>query len=196
MISGRREGNGYAVALHGLETLPATVLQAAQVGLERGLLVAVGIVQHDFLSGPRPKHLDVRTTRLRNSISSKVTSTGNRITGQIGTNVPYARFHELGFRGTVNVSAHTRVLGVHDEKGNAVDRRKVLKEANGTVIGFGETWKRAASREKQGTASFQYVKAHTRKVNYSGRPFLRPGLEKAFPLILQEIKVELDKVTA
>ncbi len=195
MIDPRIESKGFAVVLKGVETLPEKALQAASVGLARGLLVTVGIVQHDFLSGPRPKNLDVRTTRLRNSISSKVTNDGKRVVGQIGTNVPYARFHELGFRGTVNVSAHTRVLENQDEDGLDHDRRKILKDASGSVIGFAESRKRVAGRAKSGVSIFQHVRAHTRKLNYAGRPFLKPGLEKGFPLILQEIKAELATVT-
>lgn len=54
--------------------------------------------------------LNVRTGRLRRSITQKVVSTPSRITGIVGTNVEYARAHELGFNGQVSVKAHLRQI--------------------------------------------------------------------------------------
>lgn len=54
--------------------------------------------------------LNVRTGRLRRSINQKVTKTPNAITGIVGTNVKYARAHELGFNGEVSVKAHLRQI--------------------------------------------------------------------------------------
>lgn len=54
--------------------------------------------------------LNVRTGRLRRSITYVVNKTPSRITGIVGTNVEYARAHELGFSGEVSVKAHLREI--------------------------------------------------------------------------------------
>ena len=54
--------------------------------------------------------LNVRTGRLWRSITYKVIKTPSRITGIVGTNVEYARIHELGFHGQVSVKAHLREI--------------------------------------------------------------------------------------
>lgn len=54
--------------------------------------------------------LNVRTGRLRRSITQKVVNTPSQITGIVGTNVEYARAHELGFNGQVSVKAHLRQI--------------------------------------------------------------------------------------
>lgn len=64
-------------------------------------------VQKDKLSG---QVLNVRSGRLRRSISSKVSVGGNMVTGIAGTNVEYARKHEYGFDGIEHVSAHLRLI--------------------------------------------------------------------------------------
>lgn len=50
-------------------------------------------VQGDKLSG---QVLNTRTNVLRASINAKTTAYKNSITGQVGTNVKYARIHEYG----------------------------------------------------------------------------------------------------
>ncbi|WP_026470034.1 hypothetical protein [Alkanindiges illinoisensis] len=54
--------------------------------------------------------LNVRTGRLRRSITQKVVNTPSQITGIVGTNVEYARAHEIGFNGQVSVKAHLRQI--------------------------------------------------------------------------------------
>lgn len=56
--------------------------------------------------------LHVRTGRLRRSINRRMAETATSITGQVGTNVSYARIHEYGFTGVVNVRAHLRLQSV------------------------------------------------------------------------------------
>jgi phage gpG-like protein len=67
-------------------------------------------IKKDYLSGPRPERLGVRTGRLRSSIAARVSVQGQDIVIQVGTNVEYAATHEFGFRGIVNVPAHDRVV--------------------------------------------------------------------------------------
>lgn len=54
--------------------------------------------------------LNVRTGRLRRSISYKVEQQGDEIYGLVGTNVEYARRHEFGMTGDEKVRAHMRTI--------------------------------------------------------------------------------------
>ena len=56
--------------------------------------------------------LHVRTGRLRRSINSRVEEDGASVYGFVGTNVAYGKRHELGFSGTENVKAHSRLMTV------------------------------------------------------------------------------------
>ena len=56
--------------------------------------------------------LHVRTGRLRRSINSRVEEDGARVYGFVGTNVVYGQRHEMGFSGTENVKAHSRLMTV------------------------------------------------------------------------------------
>jgi phage gpG-like protein len=111
----------------------------------------------------------VDTGRLRRSIRITSISTGS-VT--VGTDVPYARAHNEGFRGTVNVKAHTR--------------NKYGKEKTGS----GKFTKKGVERMKtvQKISGTGQVKAHTRKVNLPKRQFLgldSPYLQKQLQRRLQ-----------
>jgi phage gpG-like protein len=54
--------------------------------------------------------LNVRTGRLRNSIKYNVSSNSNQVIGIVSTNVVYARIHEYGSKGSVNVNGFTRKI--------------------------------------------------------------------------------------
>lgn len=65
--------------------------------LNKSALNLTAWVKRKRLSGPRPKFLGVVSGRLRSSIGIvKATKAGNIYTSKIGTNVSYARKHELG----------------------------------------------------------------------------------------------------
>lgn len=54
-------------------------------------------VKLEKLSGPGTGQvLNVRTGRLRRSITQRITDSGREISGVVGTNVEYAKFHEFG----------------------------------------------------------------------------------------------------
>jgi phage gpG-like protein len=53
-------------------------------------------IQKDFLSGPNPEKLKVRSNRLRSSIRFQVQSSGDKFALIMGTDVPYAAIHEFG----------------------------------------------------------------------------------------------------
>lgn len=54
-------------------------------------------VKLEKLSGPgKDQVLNVRTGRLRRSITQRITDNGRQVRGIVGTNVEYAKFHEFG----------------------------------------------------------------------------------------------------
>lgn len=92
----------------------AGYLHAAGTRLGQGLTTSVGRltlklltrVKADKLSG---QVLQVRTGRLRRSINQRIDGAGTtHVSGTVGTNVSYARAHELGFKGTVPVRESLR----------------------------------------------------------------------------------------
>lgn len=95
----------------------------------------------------------VDTGRLRRSIRITKVSQGN-VT--IGTDVPYAKAHNEGFRGTVQVKAHKR--------------NKYTKSR----VGTGKLTKTGKERTKtiSTVSGSSMVKAHTRKVNIVQRRFM------------------------
>ncbi len=192
MISASITERNFAVAVRSLQTLDLRVLQAAARGLQRGLEHTVTVIQREYLSGPRPEKLDARTTRLRGSITSEVTQNDKGVTGRVGTNIKYGAFHEFGFIGSITVRAHTRFFSAFNTAGVRVTpTRRVRLDRAGNFIGFKESTVAAAQREGHPFVFTQQVKAYTRKINYKGRPFVRPALEKSLPVIQREIEKEL-----
>lgn len=172
---------------------------AAQRGLNRGLQSAVAVAGTQFLTGPRPTKLGVRSGRLRGSLAFEITTASSgdstSLVGRMGSNLKYAAFHEFGFHGVENVKAHSRVLSQHDAKGNPTDtRRPLIDRDSGKVIGFNKSRKSSASSQKSGFVTFGHVRAHSRRINYSGRPFIKPALEKSLPVIEREINSEIAKL--
>jgi len=64
-------------------------------------------VKESKLSG---QSLNVKTGRLRRSINAKVAEDNGQIVGSVGTNVEYARIHELGSTKDQQVRAHMRTI--------------------------------------------------------------------------------------
>lgn len=106
--------------------------------------------------------------RLRRSI--RITQITNGIV-KIGTDVPYAKAHNNGFKGIVNVPAHTR--------------NKYTKERLGTGR-FTKTGKER-TRLVIRAAGATTVKAHTKRVNLPARKFMgnSPYLTTQLKRILQ-----------
>jgi len=110
----------------------------------------------------------VQSARLKRSI--RITRISG-LTATIGTDVPYARAHNEGFKGTVSVKAHTR---------NRFSKEK---------IGSGKFTKKGKERMKtiQRISGSGEVQAHTRRVNLPRRQFIgrSPVLEKQMQRKLQ-----------
>lgn len=85
----------------------ARVPHTLAAGMREGILLMVRDVIVNRLSG---QYLRRRTGTLQRSVaaSPRVAVTSMRVTGSFGSNLEYARAHELGFRGSVGVRAHTR----------------------------------------------------------------------------------------
>lgn len=176
-----------------LTELPDKAVGACARALQRGLLGAMSIAQLRYLSGPRPGRIQSITGRLRMGMNSQVEIKDGQVIGKLGNNVKYAAFHEFGFHGVVNVRAHTRVVdqtfGSYTDSKAGTRKRAVSLE--GEFLGFMESRKRASRRQRTGFVGVQFVKAHQRKLNYAGKPFTRPALDAATPMILDEINREL-----
>lgn len=167
------------LVIRSAETLPARIEGAMATGLRRGLLGVVAIAQLEYLSGPRPGKIQSISGRLRQSVTSEVEQSPGRIVGRVGSAVKYAAFHEFGFHGVVNVRAHTRALQAFTESGGeqSLDLGPVVSDT-GELLGFKRTRKQAATRLQKGFVSVGFVRAHRRKVDYAGKPYLRPAIDK------------------
>lgn len=75
-----------------LRTMPDLVVPALTKGMRQAVLLA----EREARLNTSGRILRRRTGRLRASITSTVLVHGNRVTGRIGSNVVYARIHELG----------------------------------------------------------------------------------------------------
>lgn len=181
----------YPIVVARLGALPAAAAAAIGRGLRRGLEYTRSIVQREYLQGPRPTRLGERSTRLRQSITTGVTSTSDHVQGRIGTNVEYAAFHEFGFHGIQNVRAHTRVVGFKKPPKNLGKLRGAIHDSEGRFVGYKRTLSQVAARRPSAGAVMQHVSAHTRKVNYRGRPFIRPALVRCEKQIADEVLREV-----
>lgn len=101
-------------------------------------------VQANKLSG---QVLNRRTGRLRNSINQRVDSDASSVSAVVGTGVVYARPHEYGFQGTVNVPAHTRTQTM--AFGKSIAARMVQVRAHPMRMNLPErSFLRSSLREK------------------------------------------------
>lgn len=116
--------------------------------------------------------LKVQTGRLRRSITYRVEKRGSEFIAYVGTNVKYARAHELGFSGTVSVKAH------------------VVKESKRKMtMAFGKPMK----NPRTVTVSQHTVKQHSMKMNLKARPFLQPSLAENTPRIQNNLRAAVIK---
>lgn len=184
----------FPIVLANVANVDERVLKAGETGIRKGLEFAKTISMREFLRGPRPAKLGEVTGRLRDSLTVSVTRTGKGVVGRIGSNVKYARFHEFGLTGVVNVREHTRHIQ-QKLAGNSSRRVKFIRDPRtGSII--------ATKRESVNSAAKrgvefmeQTVKAHPRKVDYKGRPFIRPALERAQAIIRETIVLALKQGT-
>ena len=115
--------------------------------------------------------LKVRTGRLRRSITAKFEGAGTgTFRALVGTNVKYARVHELGFQGSVTVPQHS-----------VKSFQRMQKKA------FGKDMK----NPRMVNVRAHEVKSHAMKMNMPARPFLKPSLDQNLPRITTNIRKAL-----
>lgn len=99
-----------------------------------------------------------KTGRLRRSIRKGKVTPDYAI---IETDVPYARVHNEGFRGTVNVKVHKR------------NRYKNVKTKEGTgVYSVKSRKERQRTRTTRETSNTHWVQSHKRRVNMPRRQYM------------------------
>lgn len=104
-ITGEIKGDREVVA--DLRRFDAAARGEIQKGIGRITLKLLTRVKAQKLSG---QALNVRTGRLRRSITQRIESGADEISGIVGTNVDYAAAHEYGFKGAVTVKQHLRLV--------------------------------------------------------------------------------------
>lgn len=113
----------------------------------------------------RGRAILVKSSRLRNSI--RILEEGH-LKVIVGSELPYAEVHNEGFAGTVQVGEHSRTAS-----------RRVHTRFNKSGRGIGKK-KRIRGRDFR-------VRAHSRRMNVPGRPFIgnSPYLDKRIARIIE-----------
>lgn len=109
------------------------IAQAVKQSIGRSTLKLLNKVKREKLSG---QILNVRTGRLRRSITQKIIESSDAYSGIVGTNVEYAAGHEYGFKGSVNVREHLRT--VKQAWGKSIQPKKVLIKAHSRQVDLPE----------------------------------------------------------
>lgn len=104
-IRGEIKGDREVVA--DLRRFDAAARGEIQKGIGRITLKLLTRVKAQKLSG---QALNVRTGRLRRSITQRIDASASEISGIVGTNVEYGAIHEYGFKGAVSVKQHLRLV--------------------------------------------------------------------------------------
>ena len=141
---------GLEATIERLQSLPGAVAD----GLARALARASLDLQADAQGKLSRGVLQSRTGALRASILATVSASTGRASAEIGSDLPYAAFHEYGFQGIETVSAHLRTI----------------KQA------FGRPLRSGSERIAVG--------AYDRKVDYPAHSFLRSALADREPEIV------------
>lgn len=106
-MSIRGEIKGDREVIADLRRFDAAARGEIQKGIGRIALKLMIRVKAQKLTG---QVLNVRTGRLRRSITQRIEASASEISGIVGTNVDYAAIHEYGFKGAVSVKQHLRLV--------------------------------------------------------------------------------------
>lgn len=156
------------------------------------MLVALREARLNVTGGGSAKDkLNVRTGDLRRSISINVQQEGKITRGAIGSNVIYARIHELG--GTIKPVTKRYLTipfpGIKTPAGVArggardFDNTFFRKSKAGNLILF----------QKNGKTIIPLFLLRDRPVEIPARPYLMPAMEKIKPMLMQEIGERITK---
>jgi phage gpG-like protein len=151
--------DNFHVELTGIERLRASlnggawgVIGELNKEMRKATIDLVGHIKSKKLSGGV---LNVRTGRLRRSVTGTTSDAAGVITSEVGTNVFYGAIWEKGFKGNVTVKEHERRFS----SGTSSNGKKI-KIRNDRVI---------------------TVRAHTRALDIKPRPWLEPSLDERYP---------------
>lgn len=105
MIKGMVVGDKEAIAR--FDKFSSSIRDDLKEAVQKLAIQLQAKVKEDKLSG---QVLNVRTGRLRRSITQRVDTDNSRVYGIVGTNVEYGAAFEYGFKGAVNVRAYMRSM--------------------------------------------------------------------------------------
>lgn len=146
------------------ESVAANAQSRLVTAIRRIAISLVGYIKANKLSD---QVLRVRTGRLRRSITAQFEGDNSDFRAIVGTNVRYARAHEEGFQGEVNVKQHT-----------------VKEFSRMQTMAFGRPMK----EPRIVNVREHVVKAHAMKMNIPKRPFLAPSVEENMPMIQKGLR--------
>lgn len=167
MITGYLIGGEQLVAK--FDAMPARIKASLDATVQKLGFALQGRVMAEYLRGPRPVHLGVRTGRLINSIIQGGPDTRSRFVSSptsafafVGTNVEYAAGWEYGFQRKVGAGAR-----------------------GGKFLGMGEK------------ALATYFAKHPPGIkDVAARPFLAPALADMRQIIVAQMTEALQKTAA
>jgi len=150
-----------------LKRFNGALSRTVATGIRSGLGLMVRDVTTNRLRG---QYLRRRTGTLIRSITASphIEATEDFIRGWWGSHLTYARAHELGFEGTVQVPGHTRRL---------IER--VSSKASA---------KRVRRALKAGRARFASVRPHGRRVHLRARRFMGDTVDAMGPEALRRVR--------
>lgn len=129
MITGYVIGDAQVIAK--LKELPQKTQQSLTRAITKLAIELQSKVKQDKLSGQVLKR---RTGTLSRSINREITETANAVTGQVGTNVEYAAYHEYGFHGTQQIKEHLRTI--KQAFGRPIEPRSVTVAAHSRKVDY------------------------------------------------------------
>lgn len=129
MITGYVIGDAQVIAR--LKELPQKTQQSLTRAITKLAIELQSKVKQDKLSGQVLKR---RTGTLSRSINREITETANAVTGQVGTNVEYAAYHEYGFHGTQQIKEHLRTI--KQAFGRPIEPRSVTVAAHSRKVDY------------------------------------------------------------
>lgn len=145
------------------EAYGTKLAKSVRVGVREAILLNVRDVTKTKLRG---QYLNRRTGTLIRSVTASRSDemTETMVRGSFGTHLDYGKAHEVGFRGQVQVAAHTRRL-----VRTRTNRQGQLSKKSAKAL------KRKLQRGLKTTA---HVRAHSRRVNIRPRYYLRDTLRE------------------
>ena len=149
-----------------MERAPLALKEAMRIANQKSSMTLVSRIKRDKLVGQVLHRLTGTLIRSWMAIIPPipgVTGTGaesGEWIGGAGSNLDYADYHEFGFKGSVAVRAH---------------RRRAARTRLASAWGARGKDK---FRARPKNAAEHDVKAHTREVNYAGKPYARPALRE------------------